>query len=231
MADAYLYVMLISSLPQPVSLFGAKQTPISRIKLERRLRMLTPEDAATLAIIVDAVAWYRLPMSLSEEETLERGRHAMAEVEHETLRNIIRDRLELRTCVAALRRRHKGEPAPAPNPPWGYGRWTRRIAANWGEPGFRVEGAFPWIREADQLLKHGDSLGLERLLMRQVWTKLNRYRALHLFDFEAVVIYALRWHIIDRWTHYDGAVAGERFDRHVDAALGAQAVLPWDRTV
>lgn len=228
MADAYLYVMLISSLPHPVSLFGAKQTPISRIKLERRLRMLTPEDAATLTVIVDALAWFRLPLSLTEEETLERGRRAMAEVEHATLRDIIRDRLELRTCVAALRRRHRGEPAPEANPPWGYGRWTRRIAANWDEPGFRVEGAFPWIREADQLLKDGDSLGLERLLLQQVWTNLNRYRAHHLFDFEAVVIYALRWHVIDRWTHYDGAVAGERFDRLANAAMGEGAALPWD---
>ena len=65
-----------------------------------------------------------------------------------------------------------------------------------------------------------DSLGLERLILQEVWTNLGRHRGEHLFDFEAVVIYALRWHVIDRWTRYDGVIAAERFDQLVEAGLG-----------
>ena len=166
------------------------------------------------------MAWYRLPTSLTEEEAINRGRVAMSKIENETLRAILRDRLELRTCMAALRRRHRGDSAPGPETHWGYGRWVKQIVANWTEPGFRLDRVFPWIREADRLLTDNDSLGLERLILQEVWTNLGRHRGEHLFDFEAVVIYALRWHVIDRWTRYDGDVATERFDQLVEAGLG-----------
>jgi hypothetical protein len=38
------YVMLMASLPRSERLFLAKQPPISRLKLERRLQQLTAED-------------------------------------------------------------------------------------------------------------------------------------------------------------------------------------------
>ena len=46
MSDPNAYVMLISSLPNPEPIFLAKQTPLSRLKLDQRLRVLTPDDAA-----------------------------------------------------------------------------------------------------------------------------------------------------------------------------------------
>lgn len=220
MSDPNAYLMLISSLPQPTSLFGSKQTPLSRLKLDRRLRVLTPEDAENLALIENALQWYRLPIELSEEQAIDRGRLAMSKIENETLRLILRDRLELRTCMAALRRRHRGESAPSAETRWGYGRWVRHIAANWTEQGFGLDGVFPWIREADRLLKSNDTMGLERLILGQVWTNLSRRRGEHYFDFEAVVIYVLRWNVVYRWTVHDSDAAAERFEGLVQDGLG-----------
>lgn len=211
------YVMLMSSLPRPPSLFGATQTPISRLRLERRLRVLTPEDAADLALIENALQWGHLPIELSTDAVLRRARLAMIRTGNPTVRRIIRDRLEMRTIVAALRLRHRGEPAPAGA--WGTGRWTRHIARNWTEPTFRLDGVVPWIAEARRLLTDDDPVGLERLLMDRTWSSLGRLAGDHEFDFEAVVIYVLRWNLVDRWVRYDGAAAAKRFDRLVDAAL------------
>lgn len=234
MSDPNAYTMLMASLPLHGALFAAKQTPLSRLKLERRLRVLTPEDRESLRLVEDLLRWDRLSMALSEAGFVARARKTMALIENETLRGIIRDRLELRTCVAALRRRRRGEGPPRPGTSrdgassdgtWGYSRWLGHIARNWREPAFRLEGVFPWLREAERLLRQGDARHLERLLLEQVWINLGRAANDHLFDFEAVVIYVLRWNVIERWTTHDGEAAKARFAALVDATLGEHARL------
>ena len=51
MSDPNAYVMLMSSLPSPEALFLAKRPPLSRLKLDARLRVLTPEDAHVLRLV------------------------------------------------------------------------------------------------------------------------------------------------------------------------------------
>ena len=225
MSDPNAYVMLISSLPNPEPIFLAKQTPLSRLKLDQRLRVLTPDDAAVLHQVEDALRWDHLPIKLSEDEVIGRGRAALAQIDNDVLTRIIRDRLEIRTCVAALRRRQRGETAPSAGTRWGIGRWVNHIARYWTEPTFRLDGVFPWLREADRLLKDGDSMALERLLLQEAWQKLVRQAGEHQFDFEAVVIYVLKWNIVDRWTKYNAEVAARRFQDLTEAGLGRFAAL------
>lgn len=228
MSDPNAYVMLMSSLPSPEALFLAKQPPLSRLKLDQRLRVLEPEDAETLRLVEDALQWDRLPISMTEEEVVARVRRALSGIENETLQQIIHDRLELRTVVAALRRRRRGEGPPAPGTCWGVGRWVGHIARNWTEATFRLDRVFPWLREADKLMKAGDTVALERLLLQQAWKKLVRLAGEHEFDFEAVVIYVLKWNIVDRWGRYNGEAAMKRFEDLVDASLGDYAALAFE---
>ena len=225
MSDPNEYTMLMASLPHHSSLFAAKRTPINRVKLESRLRVLTPEHRETLDLVVNALLWFALPLGLEEAKIIARGREAMARIENETLRQVILDRLEIRTCVAALRRRHSGQTSSPTDRNWGYGRWLKHIERNWSDPSFRLDGVFPWLREADRLMRDGDTLGLERLLFETVWKNLGRYAAEHEFDFEAVVIYVLRWSVIARWTIYNGEAASQRFAELVDSALDEHAQL------
>lgn len=224
MSDPYAYTMLIASLPRHSALFAATRTPINRVKLERRLRVLAPEDRAILGRVESVMQWRHLSMSLDDAGFLAQVRTALQQIENETLRLVIRDRLEIRTCVAALRRRQRGETA-APRGAWGFGRWLGHMARNWNEPAFRLEGVFPWLREAERLMRARETIQLERLILQQVWTNLARHGSGHEFDFEAVVIYVLRWNVIERWTQYDGAAAVARFDALVEAALGAHAEM------
>jgi len=228
MSDPNAYIMLISSLPSPEALFLARQPPLSRLKLDRRLRILEPDDAETLRLVEDALQWDRLPISLTEAEVVARVRRALEGIDNETLRQIVRERLEIRTCVAALRRRHRGEGPPAPGTCWGFGRWIDHIARNWTEATFRLDRIFPWMREANNLMNASDTMALERLLLQQAWKKLVRRAGEHEFDFEAVVIYVLKWNIVDRWGRYNGEAAMKRFDDLVDASLGDYAGMAFE---
>ena len=148
------YGTLISSLPYPGELFKAKQTPLSRLNLDARLRsMLNEEDAALLCDIEDLVHWINQPIERTDAAFVKRARHLIPRIDNELIRELVEYRLELRTAMAALRRRKRGESAPRPGEPWGYGRWLSHIQRYWSEPAFRLEGVFPWLAEANRLLK------------------------------------------------------------------------------
>ncbi|NVK42328.1 MAG: hypothetical protein HWE39_13890 [Oceanospirillaceae bacterium] len=221
------YVLLITSLPHPGPLFGARQTPLSRLRLEQHLQLLEAGDRQRLDRIESLLHWDRLPFDTTDAEILQQARHLIPTLGDTRLQTIVEQRLELRTLIAALRRRHRGEPAPPLDGHcnWGYGRWTGAIARYWQEPGFRLQGLYPWLPEAEKLLTDDDPLGLERLLLAQVWRQLDRAGEEHWFDFVAVVVYVLRWNLIDRWVRYSETVATQRFDALTEAGLDRFADL------
>lgn len=213
------------SLPYLGKLFGAKQTPLSRLKLEGRLGMLEERDAELLREIEDVIQWSHQPMDRTDTAIVAAAQRLLERLQSPVLQEVVRFRLEMRTVVAALRRRQGGQTAPRPRPAWGFGPWLGHIQRYWAEPGFRLEGSFPWVREANRLLREADSLGLERLLLETVWIRLGRFAEGHYFDFEAVVLYVLRWNIINRWTTYDGEVAVRRFIELADGGMGEFAAV------
>ena len=78
---------------------------------------------------------------------------------------------------------------------------------------------FPWVLEANRLLNAEESVELERLLFEAVWNKLGRLGTGHYFDFEALVIYVLRWNLVDRWSRYQGEEAVKRFRTLLDSGI------------
>lgn len=211
------YVTLMASLPPVGKLFEAKQTPISRLKLESRLKMLTEKDAILLNRISSLIAWSEQPMERTDAEFIGEAQRFFEEVRCPILQEIVAYRLDVRTVVAALRRHYRGERNPPIGQPWGLGRWVNYIERHWTEPEFHLEVMFPWVSEAHRLLNANDSVALERLQFEVNWKMLQRVETGHYFDFEAVVIYLMRWSMVDRWIRYNGEVAVERFRKLVDA--------------
>lgn len=224
MSEVDAYVMLITSLPSTQALLLAKRAPLSRIKLEQRLRVLTDEDANTLRVVEDAVDWRHFPIGVSEAEVVQRARLALSLISNEILREIVCHRLELRTCIAALRRRSRGE-GPPTNIQWGWGRWVNHIERHWTEPMFRLEGVFPWLGQADKKMREADVNGLETLLLEKSYLHLQRNEHLHAFNVEAVVIYVLKWNIVDRLTRNNADAAAKRFGDLTLIGLGDYATL------
>lgn len=207
------YAMLVASLPELGDLFGAKSTPISWLRLEQRLRGLSAEDKALLDAILDVLALRQLGMDDTDAALVLRARALVPRLPTPALRHLVEQQLELRTILAALRRRQRGEPAPPPELVWGHGRWLSTIRRNWNEPGLGVERAFPWVREAAAQIESGEAVALESLLMAQLWS-LAGWLALahgHDFDFTAIVLYVLRFLLLERRTAYDADIASRRF--------------------
>ena len=190
--------------------------------------MLRDDDAETLDLFEDALSWRRLSVDASEKDVVDRSKRFFAHCVDETLRTIVRDRLEIRTCIAALRRRHRGEGAPSSEITWGFGRWTGRIAANWNEAAFGLDHVFPWLPEAGRLMREPDTLALERLILEKSYQRLQRVSIGHEFDFNAVVIYVLKWSIVDRWGRYNGEAAKRRFADLTEAGLGPYQQLEFE---
>jgi hypothetical protein len=212
--------MLMASLPPLPALFTSDDPPISRLRLDRRLEMLEAVDRAELADIEVLMRWDLLPLDMTDREILVRANEVFPRIRSRALRDVAIWRLELRTIVAALRRRALGKPAPTSEEDWGYGRWVRHIERSWAVPDFGIGSVLPWLPEFSRLIDEGDSLGFERTLLGVAWTYMSRAAHGHFFSFEAVALYVLRWDVIARWTDYDGQRARERFNRLLVDGLG-----------
>lgn len=214
------YVMLMASLPAHGPLLANATPVISAIRLEERLGFLLPEDRADLERLGDALAWSRIPLGTDDATYLASLHRIMCTIRNECLRNMIRDRLEVRTLLAALRRRLAGEEALAPGTAWGYGRYVETIRKNWNLPDFGVTHSFPWVNKARERLEADDSAGVERIALQAAWDATSRYANGHFFDFEAVACYLVKWYLADHWVHYDVAISTARFSALLDAACG-----------
>ncbi|MEM9765438.1 MAG: hypothetical protein AAF968_23555 [Pseudomonadota bacterium] len=213
------YITLVSSLPALGPMLGAKHAPINRVRLQQRLRMLTPEHHAELVSLAGLLAWSRLPLAGKDEALVSRARRIIPTLSSPTLAALARDRLEMRTVTAALRRRQAGQEAPSSDDVWGYSRHLGRITANWNDPEFGLVRVYPWLPEARAALEKRDSKGLERVLLEAAWRNASQHSVGHEFDYEAVAIYLIRWNLLDRWTRYDEQAAAARFASLVEQAL------------
>ena len=92
--------------------------------LERLILEVAAQARASAGIDVGQAVEVQLPKALVSPEELRRNP------------------LELRTLVAALRWRQRGESAPRDRA-WCFGRWVGQVIRHWGEPAFGLERAFP----------------------------------------------------------------------------------------
>ena len=211
------YEMLMASLPA-IGLLSEKAPPINAARLAERLKLLSEDDWAEMEVIRSILGWAHIDIGNDDAAFLERLGRVLAQVRSPDLRAALSERMEIRTTVAALRRRHAGLEAPGPGEPWGWGRHVERIRANWGQPDFGLARTYPWIVAAKERLERGDSAGLERLVLEAAWRSIDRHAFGHEFDFEAVALYVARWSLADRWSRYDAEAAAARFAELLEAA-------------
>ncbi|MTH98819.1 DUF2764 family protein [Roseibium sp. RKSG952] len=227
MSDRYRYITLISSLPHLGRLFSQKDVPISEFRLRERMKMLDSGHQDLLNRVIEVTAWAGVAKLHTDEEVVRLADAVIRELgTSPVLQELVLVRMETRTIIAALRRRLAGNAGPGDIARWGYGRWRRQIAENWTDPSFGLGHFIPWIAEADRLMRSGDHIAMERLTLTQVFRQLDREGATHTFDFEAVVIYVLRWTIVARWATYNAETASERLRGLIDSALQTAPDLP-----
>ena len=232
------YLTLLSGLPANISLFSAKKTPVSRLKLEQKLVTLEPQHRRLLTDIESVLQWGYLSPQMKHDQNkadalqpVERIKKVLASVTDRPLNTLVRDKLDFRSLVGALRHRHD-DPANVLSGDWTVSRFKQNIEANWQEPYFRLEHACPWLVEAKQYIDNDEPLLLEKLLLQTAWQHLSRPpsgsatgSAGQEFSFYAVVVYVLKWNIVERWTRYDSDAASQRFQQLIQSGLNS---LPQD---
>lgn len=213
------YYQLVASLPRLVHFEVAERLAPSPQRLAERLALLEPQDARDLALAQSIVAWQAHPTGRSEVEAIALVYAVLPQILNQNLVEFVAFRLELRTLMAALRRRRRGESAPQGR--WGVSPRTGWIERHWSEPHFGLAHAVPWIVQARELLERGEAASLEKHLMNQTWVRLARTAERHPFAFEEVFAYYFRWDIVQRHLTYDPTVAGARFRSLVAETIDA----------
>jgi hypothetical protein len=121
------YYTLVASLPAMPRFEVAERLPINETRLGERLRMLHPDDARDVARLRKAIQWESHPPGESDAEVSACYRDVLGEDTHPEVRSAVEFRLELRTVLAALRRRQRGEMDGASYDVWVVGLWVRHI--------------------------------------------------------------------------------------------------------
>ncbi len=212
------YVMLMASLPS-IRFLADKALPINQARLGERLKLLEPADRDELLGIASIISWNRIDTGDDDAAFVARAERTIAGIRDSALRDAVLERLEIRTLVAALRRRASGEDAPPAGVAWGLGRDVDTIRRNWTAPDFGLARVYPWLAMAKDRLDQGDAASLERLILDVTWAATARREFGHDFDLEAVAFYLMRWQLADRWARYDADAAALRFKGLLSAAL------------
>ncbi|MFW2404712.1 MAG: hypothetical protein ACN4GT_08085 [Gammaproteobacteria bacterium] len=218
--DGDKYITLMASMPALPAPFAARELPLSRIGLAGRLRLLDADDGQLLDRILHVMVWERIDITLPAAEIIREVDEVMNRLHSETLRTVVRERFELRTVLAALRRRRRGETAPPAGTPWGYGRFVDQISRNWSRPHFGLRRTLPWLGEIRDLHDVGSTRRLDLAIARVAWHGLVNAQQAHEFDFDAVALYVLKYDMIARRLADSAAKARERFDELVASGLG-----------
>lgn len=220
MAEAYKYTALLCSLPACQELFSAKFTPISRIQLDTRLRVMDEADHQDIELLGEILDWFRHPLIRTDAELLTLAEKKRQQINSPSVVDYLDWRLEFRTLISAMRQKHRGLTFDA-NEKWGYGPWVLHVNRHWNENYFGLEKIFPWLVDIARLLESEQAMELERYTLRHVWQWLEKEAFGHEFDLEAVVIYRMRWDLVARWTSYVKEPAQLRFASLLDAAFEA----------
>lgn len=221
MARSTTYYTLIGSLPTlPRHFEAAERVPISRLKLDERLKMLQPHDAELIEELADFFAWERQPLERTDHDVVAHFNRIMATVDSPFVQDLIRHILTVRTIIAALRCRRLER-----NPPRGIEPVSGQISRAWNEPDFRLAAAHPWIADVDAQLNGDRPFDLDRKRLDIVWRHAKRLSEQYQFTFEAVVLYLIRWEVVYRWTRRNAAAGEEKFQQLVTQAMGRYATM------
>jgi hypothetical protein len=197
----------------------AQRLPVNFERLQQRLRMLSDDDFRIVESAQHFLFWHHHPMERTNLEFAEHYRQIRQLVQQPVILDILEYRMDVRTIVAALRRRHYKHPAPDRGDSWGVGQWLSHIEKHWQEPDFGLASVYPWIEEVARLLEDDQPLQLEKRLLTLIWNYLDRHDTHGMFSLEAVIIYLFKWDIVNRWLMYQPHQAKLRFDRLANRTL------------
>lgn len=219
MASHRAYYMLVASLPQLPSNFDAGRNPITRASLRSRLKLLDERDYAVINQVAGFFVWDRQPLDRTDEEVVLTYSSLMREIENPLVRRIINHRIEMRTIVSGIRRKHIGA-----GPPRGPLEISDAIRRGWAQQGFGLQSRYRWIDGFVRAMESGRVRDAQHILFSDLWDAWTQNAQQYHFSFESIILYLARWEIVDRWTSQNADEGRKRFEDLVSETLGEYAV-------
>ncbi|MBV1874642.1 MAG: hypothetical protein KUG80_07665 [Gammaproteobacteria bacterium] len=213
------YITLMSSLPYSGDLFKHQAAHISRYQLDKRLNLLSDKHRQLLLEIENLLHWNHLPSECSDETLIESSHILLNKIRQPDLEKVIKQRLDMRSIIAALRYRQQGIIIVEEKKDWSYGRFVEHIRRNWDHPTFQLQHRFHWLQTVYDNMLAGNTYELEKVILAESWQNLTLAETRHQYNFIAVVLYVLKWDILARWKLFDGEKSISHFNLLLDDAL------------
>lgn len=212
------YYLLITSLPRHHRQYKMKETPISRIQLEKRLKLLTHDEQHILFTLINCLwnSWFNLKLPF--RATIEQ-RTALLKLQNPFINDIIKWFFDIRSIFTALRLRQIQRVAPDNPQDYWSTSLTTKLIKNWDKPDFGLKYTYPWLAEVNAKITTNDTAFIEDTLLTVIWKHLEKMEDRHFFDFEALIIYLLRWNIVHYWSQLDEKLAAKRIQKMTDQIL------------
>ncbi|OHV10026.1 DUF2764 family protein [Kushneria phosphatilytica] len=221
--SAYRYITLLSSLPHLSPPWAHERPPISRIQLEQRLAMLTSSDLQLVRRIEAFMLPHRLTPAIDDAERLRQAHALLDHTGSARLHQWLEWWLIMTVLTAALRQRHHGADHPgllAAAPVVG-----RQLKHAWSQPTFGLEKRYPWLETFATHIDQNDAAALEQAQLTLGWTHFSRARATRPYGLEDVLLYLLRWWLIERSCQRHEARARQRFLALLDTLPDSDSFL------
>lgn len=215
------YYTVACSLPRMNAHFQIQETPISRVQLEKRLKLL-PAEQYTLALTVESLVWTSWFMPQQSVAQLRQVMQNVMSTQSDFVHNTLMWFFDLRSIFAALRMRNaKKEPPENPQDYW-ITRWNHKLLRNWNELDFGLKSVYPWLPKIAADIARKDTVAVEEFLLSYIWKYLSVLETGHYFDFEAIIIYLLRWNIIHYWSQFNNDSALKQLNELSHSLLNEQ---------
>ncbi len=221
------YYTLVASLPALPYFERAPRVPINRVRLDQRLRMLTPEDTQELRRCERLIAWRSHDLSSPAAAIAGIYERLRAQSRYPSVLAYVDHRLQMRTVISALRARRLGTPLSELERPWGLGELVPVIERRWDVADFGLAARLPWVPHLRECIERGEALELGRAVFEREWKFLVTVADAHPFAFPEVLSYVMRRDIIERWLRRDADVARRRFSTLTQEAFDERARLPF----
>lgn len=216
------YYTLVTSLPWlPEQMEKCTQLPLSRIALNRRLSLLSDEDQNNLSV-AEALYHPTITEVQPDRERVQQWQKQIAALKSPVIQQLITQRLEIQTLLAALRYRKR--PNTSAEHFYGYGRLTEWIKNHWKEPLFALEGQIEPLEKWGELFNHEHTGDLQHHIDRYFWQQLLAEERNHHFTIETVVSFVLRWGIAERRLKSDADAALVDFQTLSDTLLHSSGI-------
>lgn len=210
------YYWFVASLPHMPRSFEVERVPISRLRLQQRLKMLGEHDNSIVEQVQSFLLWDRQQPERSDDDVQREYERLMKSITNTLVRDIINHRMDVRTITCALRRRRLGL-----DPPTAVGQYVEHIRKHWHHPDFRLPREHQWIPRVREALDASDSLLVERQLLSATWNRWVQLADEFYFSFETILLYLARWEIVDRWTRLDESSGRQKFDTLLTQTLAS----------